>query len=359
MTGLIPARAGNTFRGWLMPSVSRAHPRSRGEHSGRIGESFRPLGSSPLARGTLREDLGCVGVYGLIPARAGNTSVPPCARPPNRAHPRSRGEHIPASRLASSRAGSSPLARGTRLASWWVQGVGGLIPARAGNTRALSDRCRGRRAHPRSRGEHMKTVTQGILLSGSSPLARGTLTATCEGCQVAGLIPARAGNTPGTLRGHHQTRAHPRSRGEHQPLLDSFRWWRGSSPLARGTRRAHVLAHCRVGLIPARAGNTEQIHQMLPPDGAHPRSRGEHRSMMMRTLVGLGSSPLARGTQLHAGHGSLAQGLIPARAGNTCEPFREGLWSWAHPRSRGEHVLILYLYILEQGSSPLARGTRF
>ena len=50
--------------------------------------------------------------------------------------------------------------------------------------------------------------------------------------------------------------AHPRSRGEHQAFygLDKAAW--GSSPLARGTLLASCLWFTVIGLIPARAGNT-------------------------------------------------------------------------------------------------------
>ena len=71
--GLIPARAGNTWRFAARGCRPGAHPRSRGEHSDSAGELHGVRGSSPLARGTrdfikIHRD-----VAGLIPARAGNT----------------------------------------------------------------------------------------------------------------------------------------------------------------------------------------------------------------------------------------------------------------------------------------------
>ena len=53
-----------------------AHPRSRGEHVSGLGVTIISLGSSPLARGTpkLRESISAA--PGLIPARAGNTYKP-------------------------------------------------------------------------------------------------------------------------------------------------------------------------------------------------------------------------------------------------------------------------------------------
>ena len=50
---------------------------------------------------------------------------------------------------------------------------------------------------------------------GSSPLARGTLINVSKRNGQTGLIPARAGNTAGTLTRVAALGAHPRSRGEH------------------------------------------------------------------------------------------------------------------------------------------------
>ena len=54
-----------------------------------------------------------------------------------------------------------------------------------------------------------------------------------------------------------------------------------------------------------------------PPNGAHPRSRGEHIFPSTVTVEDMGSSPLARGTRGGEKHGWVERGLIPARAGNT------------------------------------------
>ena len=153
--GLIPARAGNTWTLSLFSSSSGAHPRSRGEHSVASGKTVLNPGSSPLARGT-RAVASCVcGTEGLIPARAGNTGrverVACCAR----AHPRSRGEHTPQTWAATLPPGSSPLARGTRVPALLRAGCSGLIPARAGNTTPPKRAVNEQRAHPRSRGEHI------------------------------------------------------------------------------------------------------------------------------------------------------------------------------------------------------------
>ena len=75
MSGLIPARAGNTKPGRLRRASCRAHPRSRGEHITCAEYEDLAMGSSPLARGTLYVSKAVPPKTGLIPARAGNTSI--------------------------------------------------------------------------------------------------------------------------------------------------------------------------------------------------------------------------------------------------------------------------------------------
>ena len=172
------------------------------------------------------------------------------------AHPRSRGEH---SKMAASwhvAKGSSPLARGTRAQKTQKRCHKGLIPARAGNTDSLTETQERAWAHPRSRGEHHSKRSLSRTSMGSSPLARGTRTQGDARAAPAGLIPARAGNTQVSPPPRAVVGAHPRSRGEHQRIdvKVSSEW--GSSPLARGTLGEELAYGNTAGLIPARAGNT-------------------------------------------------------------------------------------------------------
>ena len=172
--------------------------------------------------------------------------------------------------------GSSPLARGTQHCVSRPLVRSGLIPARAGNTSLKDKKTLNGRAHPRSRGEHARGENEQRDLWGSSPLARGTLLPGFRALTPVGLIPARAGNTSYHFRRFEGCRAHPRSRGEHAWLPRVSRALWGSSPLARGTHTAISGARRGVGLIPARAGNTIKDIRKNINNGAHPRSRGEH-----------------------------------------------------------------------------------
>ena len=172
-----------------------AHPRSRGEHALRPLQYVLVRGSSPLARGTRPVATEQQARPGLIPARAGNTRGALNSSSLTGAHPRSRGEHAALLRLSTTLPGSSPLARGTPKLALSCTKARGLIPARAGNTPRTREADPVPGAHPRSRGEHLPRGRRRPHAWGSSPLARGTPLATAAGLRMNGLIPARAGNT--------------------------------------------------------------------------------------------------------------------------------------------------------------------
>ena len=172
-------------------------------------------------------------------------------------------------------------------------------------------------AHPRSRGEHRPARHYRRRAPGSSPLARGTHTRAAARRSPLGLIPARAGNTQYRKRSYRGHGAHPRSRGEHLGIDNTEFFVEGSSPLARGTLTLTGTIKALSGLIPARAGNTGSRRNAGLRPRAHPRSRGEHLEQSVGAVDAVGSSPLARGTRFGAALLSALSGLIPARAGNT------------------------------------------
>ena len=173
--GLIPARAGTTLRTASAAHRARAHPRSRGDHGGDTRLFQRGRGSSPLARGPRPRRSATTCRPGLIPARAGTTISHASNSSISRAHPRSRGDHRRRAELSHSGAGSSPLARGPRFNGRVNISPIGLIPARAGTTCFRGQNLSGIRAHPRSRGDHLPIRGLIFIMAGSSPLARGPL----------------------------------------------------------------------------------------------------------------------------------------------------------------------------------------
>ena len=132
--GIIPARAGFTLPFVELPGGRRDHPRSRGVYEWVADRGRQRRGSSPLARGLpLAAHGGRPGVR-IIPARAGFTwsTRPGLWSPPD--HPRSRGVYTIIVRTPYHPDGSSPLARGLRRGGCSECLIGGIIPARAGFT---------------------------------------------------------------------------------------------------------------------------------------------------------------------------------------------------------------------------------
>ena len=214
---IIPARAGFT---WTPPRTSGAS-----------------TGSSPLARGLLRDASQRRRPRRIIPARAGFTPAPGTRTPTAQDHPRSRGVYAPARFASWCIAGSSPLARGLRLGHLGRGGLEGIIPARAGFTTHPATRRGATRDHPRSRGVYGRVSTTASASGGSSPLARGLPPDEDADREGRRIIPARAGFT-GRRRGPWpRGRDHPRSRGVYAHGATDDRRCRGSSPLARGLRR--------------------------------------------------------------------------------------------------------------------------
>ena len=213
----------------------------------------------------------------IIPARAGFTSDPSCPPRDSADHPRSRGVYASSALWVVLMTGSSPLARGLR----GRRGPGAqghrIIPARAGFTPISPSPVCDARDHPRSRGVYVYPAVCFVLRPGSSPLARGLQD-----------LP----------------RARERERG-------------GSSPLARGLLLPTHLHACLLRIIPARAGFTELNMNPYAIDGDHPRSRGVYYRFLPRPGAVHGSSPLARGLQDREGADHAAPGIIPARAGFT------------------------------------------
>ena len=152
----------------------------------------------------------------------------------------------------------------------------GLIPACAGSTNSHKHILSSKRAHPRLCGEHSPIFQGALTTVGSSPLARGTRLAICGLVAGLGLIPARAGNTWVFRRFRAWTWAHPRLCGEHMLRTDGTKDALGSSPPVRGALASTLGLSISSGLIPARAGSTAMTIVFKLSQRAHPRPCGEH-----------------------------------------------------------------------------------
>ena len=130
----------------------------------------------------------------------------------------------------------------------------------------------------------------------------------------------------------------------------------GSSPLARGLRARFSDVKGQFGIIPARAGFTCEGGEHVAGEWDHPRSRGVYTGGDGFEWGVDGSSPLARGLRLVFYSPNSEFGIIPARAGFTPLPLPLSPSRGDHPRSRGVYRGRMSPTSILLGSSPLARG---
>ena len=108
---------------------------------------------------------------------------------------------------------------------------------------------------------------------------------------------------------------------------------------------------------PAYAGNTSSQAHPGPLRRAHPRIRGEHLLMTWENPRPAGSPPHTRGTPPQRPERQDERGLTPAYAGNTLTMLKVPVCITAHPRIRGEHFFRVCSHSSYSGSPPHTRGT--
>ena len=313
-------------------------------------------GSSPRGRGKRVRQLPDRPPKRLIPARAGKTNGPTSMGRTRAAHPRAGGENPSSCWHGWAGRGSSPRGRGKPGDVNQRSASIGLIPARAGKTDTTIPVPSASTAHPRAGGENPRSTSPCRRGGGSSPRGRGKRVAVFYGLLLGGLIPARAGKTEQKARGCPSWTAHPRAGGENTraPLVEVLAV--GSSPRGRGKPPlGYADARC-FGLIPARAGKTWDGIVTVFKTAAHPRAGGENPIFEATVSTIDGSSPRGRGKQRPHQHGTDEGRLIPARAGKTQSRPSLGFSSEAHPRAGGENLKMPPRPLPGPGSSPRGRG---
>ena len=155
LSRIIPARAGFTAHERERSCPGSDHPRSRGVYAFTWRMQTSPVGSSPLARGLRLRVRDRRAEHGIIPARAGFTYRCVNAKGQAQDHPRSRGVYKVGKRWETIGYGSSPLARGLLNCVRGDSVICGIIPARAGFTLCGTRIMSSRRDHPRSRGVYL------------------------------------------------------------------------------------------------------------------------------------------------------------------------------------------------------------
>ena len=113
----------------------------------------------------------------------------------------------------------------------------------------------------------------------------------------------------------------------------------GSSPLARGTQDLDRLGYVADRFIPAYAGNSRKRIPGCDALPVHPRLRGELAIAESQKFMDDGSSPLTRGTPSVSTLNSDCGRFIPAYAGNSSKSYYMTFLITVHPRLRGELTL--------------------
>ena len=333
--GSIPAHAGQPTSSALTCISSTVHPRSRGAAARRERLVSLYRGPSPLTRGSLRREGDQAVSARSIPAHAGQPRSRWRRSLPTPVHPRSRGAAHRLEVAVARYKGPSPLTRGSPRLSARRRSSRRSIPAHAGQpSPAASSRSRAA-VHPRSRGAAGSRGRRGRAACGPSPLTRGSPLRGDERHRADGSIPAHAGQPDLGRARRASPRVHPRSRGAADRAPPRAPGVPGPSPLTRGSRRSRTSRRCRIGSIPAHAGQpvTELVTATIL--GVHPRSRGAASSEFRPDLAHGGPSPLTRGS-LRGAHGRFARlGSIPAHAGQPAAGGSVSPVARVHPRSRG------------------------
>ena len=197
-TGSIPACAGEPSRRARGNRPITVHPRVCGGAEGTHEASITVEGSIPA----------CAGEPPPSTNRTGSRWV----------HPRVCGGAFAEAAVAASTSGPSPRVRGSRDDGVLVVGLGGSIPACAGEPWTGGQERLWRRVHPRVRGAAVDNLAVDLAREGSSPPARGRQDVRERNPAGVGFIPARAGPTPRTVTPKRVLRVHPRPRGAALPV---------------------------------------------------------------------------------------------------------------------------------------------
>ncbi len=172
--------------------------------------------------------------------------------------------------------GSPPPARGARQWEQYSNADIRITPACAGSTGEVQERGENHKDHPRLRGEHDPVDNTYNFDMGSPPPARGAPGNTGRTTSSSRITPACAGSTPAPVLATWPRRDHPRLRGEHLSIKEVFLRLQGSPPPARGALNSVIRCDIDKRITPACAGSTVTCKECGDRDEDHPRLRGEH-----------------------------------------------------------------------------------
>ena len=259
-------------------------PRVRGNHALR-SDTAESVRSIPACAGEPKKNCGTRGLPGVYPRVCGGTasaaaalkrrkgSIPACAGEPvcgvgcdgmSWVYPRVCGGTPPIPRPSNARSGLSPRVRGNLYTLANADGRLRSIPACAGEPESHLQRRVLDRVYPRVCGG---TRRGGALLTagtGLSPRVRGNPAYPIDVVDVAGSIPACAGEPSAMLWGRPLHAVYPRVCGGTFVITPPTARDTGLSPRVRGNRAGGAAAPPLIRSIPACAGEPSSPRRPRP-----------------------------------------------------------------------------------------------
>ena len=169
-------------------------------------------------------------------------------------------------------------------------------------------------------------------------------------------IPARAGQPILRRRAVLLHTVYPRACGATTSAAQSLRWPKGLSPRVRGNHVCGPVPALAEGSIPARAGQPDTKVHAAVIEVVYPRACGATAKAHQQRVWGIGLSPRVRGNRARARARRELLGSIPARAGQParrCSPTRQ---TTVYPRACGATDMSAPNIHLAVGLSPRVRG---
>ena len=313
-------------------------------------------GLSPRGRGKLRPFLQPRYRLWSIPAWAGETTAPTAHPGQPAVYPRVGGGNYISKAVACTADGLSPRGRGKPNPADVGGGLGGSIPAWAGETLGCPDGIGLRQVYPRVGGGNLQGQMALAFPFGLSPRGRGKPSWHSNSSSSSGSIPAWAGETKSSRPTWILFRVYPRVGGGNFFRIVNTFFNHGLSPRGRGKPPSAAVPLPAAWSIPAWAGETgvDRLAECHFP--VYPRVGGGNAAIAILRPLGVGLSPRGRGKPAADRPVRHFRRSIPAWAGETEDDPIDLLSQEVYPRVGGGNWRAWYQGNYGTGLSPRGRG---
>ena len=293
--GSIPACAGETRRGGINHIRHGVYPRVCGGNGIQFAVDDTVYGLSPRVRGKPGSTKRNGSQLRSIPACAGETPLADILGDMGGVYPRVCGGNRRGAYDVNCSGGLSPRVRGKLSSSGLAANMTGSIPACAGETAAAVSAGTVPGVYPRVCGGNAagrKVRNDGV---GLSPRVRGKQCRAKTTTSCEGSIPACAGETGAVQGQRERQRVYPRVCGGNSTASGGNSGPVGLSPRVRGKLALVLSAGLAQGSIPACAGETRAYASGEPVRTVYPRVCGGNHKSNSPCPTGVGLSPRVRG----------------------------------------------------------------